>query len=115
MYIPAGAEQMTTAICFQSYTTQSVYGVKTKVYTDFAYNSFCNFKTKGGTEITSNGLLSVEDTAELVAWYDPAVTSGGRVKVLQTGAIYEIIGSPENIEMRNKYMKLKVQRVTGGA
>ncbi|MBC9706311.1 MAG: head-tail adaptor protein [Enterococcus sp.] len=115
MFVPAGAEQMTTPIVYQRYTVQRVMGVTTKSYVDFEYNSFCNFKTKGGTEITSNGLLVVEDTAELVAWYDPEVTSGDRVKLLQNGDIYEIIGSPENIEMRNKYMKMKVKRVAGGA
>ena len=115
MFVPAGANQMATPIVYQKYTVEKVMGVTKKTYSDFEYNSFCNFKTKGGTEITSNVLLVVEDTAELVAWYDPEVTSGDRVKLLDSGAIYEIIGSPENIEMRNKYMKIKVKRVAGGA
>jgi hypothetical protein len=32
-----------------------------------------------------------------------------------TGVDYEVMGSPENIEMRNQYLVCKVRKVSGGA
>jgi head-tail adaptor len=74
-----------------------------------------NFKTYGGTERESNGLYIVDDTAEVETWYRSDITAKCRIVVLQTSAVYEILGAPENIELRNQFLKFKVRRVTGGA
>jgi hypothetical protein len=34
---------------------------------------------------------------------------------LSDGAVYDIIGEPENLEMRNMFLKFKIRRVKGGA
>jgi hypothetical protein len=73
------------------------------------------FKTYGGTDQTVNGLYSVVDTAEIVTWYRPDITSNCVIALADTGARYEIMGEPENIDRRNQFLKLKVQRVKGGA
>lgn len=74
-----------------------------------------SFKTYGGTERELNGLYAIEDTAVIECWYRPDIKSNCRIGVLQTGAIYEIYGEPENINLRNQYIKMKVRRVKGGA
>lgn len=74
-----------------------------------------SFRAFGGTDRTVNGVYSVEDTAEIETWYRPDITSDCRVYVPQTGATYEILGEPENIQLRNQYLKFKVRRVKGGA
>lgn len=74
-----------------------------------------NFKTYGGTERDVNGLFSIEDTAIIETFYRPDIKSDCRIGVPATGAIYEVFGEPENINMRNQYLKFKVRRVTGGA
>jgi hypothetical protein len=74
-----------------------------------------NFKTYGGTERDVNGIYSVEDTAIIETWYLPHIKNDCRIGVPSTGAIYEVFGEPENINMRNQYMKFKVRRVKGGA
>lgn len=74
------------------------------------------FKTYGGTDQTINGVYSVVDTAEIVTWYRPDITSECLIALAENpSARYEILGEPENIDRRNQYMKLKVQRVKGGA
>lgn len=75
---------------------------------------FGQFKTYGGTERDVNGLYSIEDTAVIECWYRPDIKSNCRIGVPMTGAIYEIIGEPENIELRNQLLKFKVRRVKGG-
>ena len=62
-----------------------------------------------------NGLYSVENTAVIETWYRPDIKSDCRIGVPQTGEIYEILGQPENIEMRNQYLKIKVRQIKGGA
>lgn len=92
-------------------------GVATKTYqtpqegTQF----FGSFKTFGGTERDVNGLYSIEDTAQIECWFDPAITADCRVCVCDTGAIYEIMNEPEDINLRHQFMKFKVRRVRGGA
>ena len=100
-------------------------GVRVKSYDDAnGILIYGTFKTYGGTDQTVNGVYSVVDTAEIVTWFRPDITSdcvialaetGARYEIAETGARYEIMGEPENIDRRNQFLKLKVQRVKGGA
>ena len=78
------------------------------------FNIFCNFKTYGGSEVKNNNIYVVLDTAEIFTWYDPRITSDTRLE-LDNGAIYDVVGEPENIDRANVFCKFKVQRVKGGA
>mgnify|MGYP005879368963 FL=1 len=94
------------------------YGVDNKVYPKIEDVGkecvFCgSFKTYGGTEKNVNGVYSIEDTANVETWYTPKITSDCRIVVLDNGAVYEIIGEPENVEMRNIYLKFKLRRYKG--
>lgn len=76
---------------------------------------FGAFKSYGGTETESNGTLVVEDTVNVETWYRPDIKSDCRVVLgNDTASVYEIIGEPENISMRNQFLKFKVRRVKGG-
>ena len=94
-------------------TYSKVSGVEVKNFPAMGELIFGSFKTYGGTETNVNGLTVVEDTAKIETWYRPDITSECRVAV--HGAVYEIIGDPENIELRNQYLLFKVRRVKGGA
>lgn len=80
----------------------------------------CLFKTFGGTVKTSgsendiNGIISVVDTAIVETWFNPDITSECRL-ALDDNNQYEILGSPENISMRNKTVKIKLKKIAGGA
>ena len=114
MFRPAKSNQMTTSLQLLIPKTETVLGVTKKTYVeDFTFS--CNFATYGGTESVSNDVLSVIDTAEIVCWYNPRITSDCRVRRLSDKAEFEIIGEPENLEMRNMLMQFKVRRVKGGA
>lgn len=101
-------------------TWENVQGVNQKVYPnpedvndDFIF--FGNFKTYGGTESVSNGVLSIVDTANIDTWYRPDITADCRIYVLSTKRTYDVISEPENVEMRNELLKFKVKRVGGKA
>lgn len=77
---------------------------------------FGSFKTYGGTlhsERDVNGLFAIEDTADIECWYNPQIKSDCRVYVRDTGATYEIMNEPEDIELRHQFMKFKVKRFKG--
>lgn len=78
---------------------------------------FGSFKTYQGTfikESNINGLFSIEDTANIETWYRPDIASNCRIARASDNAIYDIINEPENINMRNQFLKFKVRRVKGG-
>ena len=123
MFRPTEAAQMTTPLRLQQPVTRVSYGVNKKISENTKSVVMANFKTFGGTEKNDNGIISVEETAQVVCRYRPDIKSDTRIVLLTAGtnekgepnAVYEILGDPENIEMRNMFLKFKVRRVKGGA
>lgn len=110
-YRPSVPFNMKAVLLVPSIVT--VKGVRKKVYTPDDEPIFCNFKSFGGTEKVVNDLLVVEDTAVIETWYDPRITSECELEI--EGTQYEILGTPENLNMRNQFMRLKVRAIKGGA
>ena len=71
------------------------------------------YTTFGGTESIVNGVYSVIDTGTVETWYRPDITSTTRLK-REDGRIYDVEGDPENIEMRNQFLKIKVKCIGNG-
>ena len=117
MYRPSEANQMTTPLCLMipKGEPKRINGVLVKEFEDADGLIMANFKTYGGTERTVNDVLVIEDTADVVTWFRPDIKASCRVRRLTDGAIYDIIGEPENIEQRNMILKFKIKRVKGGA
>ena len=107
---------MTTPLRLQAPKYTSLNGVRQKTFTDVDGVIMANFKTYGGTERISDDVYILEDTAEVVTWYRPDITAGCRVVLLDSAdsATYEIIGAPEDIELRHMVMKFKCKRIKGG-
>lgn len=93
-------------------TYKTVKGVTKKTFTKNENTFYCSFRTFGGTEKVVNDVVVLEDTATIETWYDPAITAGCNVEV--NGREYEILGTPENINMQNQYTKFKVRAIKGG-
>lgn len=96
-------------------TYRTVSGVPAKTYPSDGELIYGSFKTYGGTEQNINGLYSIEDTGVVETWYRPDIKSDCRIRIASTGAVYDIINEPEDINMRHQFMKFKVKRVKGGA
>lgn len=88
-------------------------GIVTKSYPKQSILIFGNFKTYGGTEVVNSGVYSVEATARVETWYRPDINASCRLRI--NGQDYEILGEPENIEMRNQFLKMRVRLRQGGA
>ena len=116
MYIPSVPFTVPMKILIPTWST--VGGVRKKTYPDINTVSddkiiFVSFRSFGGTDVEKNGVLTVEKTAVVETWYRPDITSDCRLAMLETDDVCEILGEPEDIEMRHQYMKMKVRSVGG--
>lgn len=107
----------TTAILLYIPTYETQKGVRVKAYPEDkdAIRLNCSFKTYGGTEIENNGVFSLIDTAKVETWYRPDIQADCRIKVLANNKVYEVMNTPENIDMRNQFCAFKVRAVEGKA
>lgn len=114
-YSPSAPFNVPIMLLLPTYT--NVNGVRTKTFPAIADGilCFCSFRSFGGTERDVNGVFSVEDTATVEMWYRDDVTSGCRIAIAGTTKVYDVLGEPENIELRNQFLRFKVTRVKGGA
>lgn len=94
-------------------TFENVNGVPKKVYQDTGTIVNGSFRTFGGSEKIVNGVLTLENTAVVETFYTPTIKADCRIKLLDFNDIYEIMGEPENIELRNQFLKFKVKKVGG--
>ena len=112
-YIPA--QPFNVPMCLLAPTVTTVKGVKKLTYPDpkdgVRFNG--SFRTFGGTESTENNLYTVVDTATIDTWYRPDIKADCRIYLYETGATYEVKGSPEDIDMRHQFLKIRVQRIGG--
>lgn len=76
---------------------------------------FCSFKTYGGTETLQDGVYAVNDTANIFCYYNENIQSNCRIVRMTDMAVFDVIGEPENIDMRFQFMKFKVKRTKGSA
>ena len=95
-------------------TSAEAKGSAKKIYPSEGVMIFCSFRTFGGTENTTNGVLTVEDTAVIETWFRPDIKSDCILKDVD-GVKYEILGKPENINQRNQVLRFKIRSVRGGA
>lgn len=112
-YKPSFPYSTAIELLIPTYATKK--GVRVKEFPEEGIRLNCSFKTYGGTETTVNDIYSLEDTAQVETWYRPEIKADCRIKVISSGQIFEIMNTPENINMRCQFCKFKVRAVQGGA
>lgn len=95
-------------------TAASYHGVSAPTYPAKGDVIFVRWKSFGGTESVVDGVYSVIDTAYVTCRYRPDIKSDCRLK-RPDGAVYQIKGEPENIDLDNRIIAFHVERVKGGA
>ena len=94
---------------------KTVNGVRKKTYPADGELFFGAFRTFGGTETTHNNVYGIENTAVVETWFRPDIKADCQIRLAESDEDYEILGAPENIEMRNQWLKFKVRRIGGKA
>lgn len=93
-------------------TKSKIKGTTAKTYPENGETIFGRFRTFGGTEITVNNTVVVENTATIETWFRSDIKADCRIRV--DGTDYEILGKPENIDMRNQFLLFRVRAIEGG-
>ena len=76
---------------------------------------FGSFRTFGGTENIKDDVYTIVNTAVIDTWYMPEIKADCQIYICDTGQIYDIIGDPEDIDMRHQYLQFKVRKMGGKA
>ena len=112
MYKPANIREFVTPAEHKTAAVVEVNGHLTKQYNKVG-NLRGKFKQKGTVETAANGLTVVIDKTTFTTWYKSNVKAKDVLTI--NGADYEIIGTPENVEMRGRYMIINLEKIGGGA
>lgn len=95
-------------------TYSTVKGVRTKTWPKNGERINVSFKTYLGSESTTNDVITVVNTGIVETWYRPDITPESKIKLLESGQEYEVLGVPEDIELRHQWLKFRVQAIKGG-
>ena len=102
-------------------TYATVKGVRQQTFADPAsladetYLFFGSFRSFVGSITTENDLAVTMNTAYVETWFRPDIKSNCRIYLCDTGDTYEVVGDPEDIELRHQYLKIRVQKIGGAA
>lgn len=112
MYKPAKIREFVTAATLNKVVEVEVNGRPTK-QKEAVKNLRGKFKQKGTSEINANGLIVVSNKTTFTTWYSPDIKANDILTI--NGVDYQIIGDPENVEMRGRYTVLNLEKISGGA
>lgn len=112
MYKPANVREFITPAVHKRAIEQLVNGRLVKEL-EIVGTLRGKFKQKGCAEIGANGLTVVNEKTTYTTWYNANLQASDVLEI--NGKEYEIIGTPENVEMRGRYAIINLERINGGA
>lgn len=112
MYKPANIREFLTPAVHKKMVSVTISG-RTKKEPKVVGNARGKFKQKGTAETSANGLTVISEKTTYTTWYKADYEAKD---ILTIGGIdFEIVGTPENVEMRNRYSIITLERIDGGA
>lgn len=112
MYKPANLREFVTTATHKKPTYEIINGHSQKTYT-VAGTLKGKFKQKTSSELNANGLSVIEEKVSFITWWSNSLAPQDILTI--NGIDFEIIGPPENVEMRSRYAVLTLHRIEGGA
>ena len=112
MYKPANIREFITPAVHKKATNKTVNNRTQKVYTEVG-TVRGKFKQKGTAETNANGLTVINEKTTFITWFKADFAAADILTI--NGVDFEIIGTPENVEMRSRYSVLTLERISGGA
>jgi len=112
MYKPANLREFVTPAVHKKPAYETINGHNQKTYNAVG-NLRGQFKQKTTSELNANGLVIVEDKVTYTTWWSNNLKAQDILTI--NNIDYEIIGQPENVEMRSRYAVLNLRLIKGGA
>lgn len=112
MYKPANIREFVTPAVHKKATSELVDGRTVKGFAEVG-TVRGKFKQKGTVETNANGLTIINEKTTFITWFKADFAAAD---ILTIGGVdFEIVGNPENVEMRNRYSVITLERIGGGA
>ena len=112
MYKPANIREFVTPAVHKKATSETINGRTVKTHTEVG-TVRGKFKQKGTAETNANGLTVINEKTTFITWFKADFAAAD---ILTIGGVdYEILGNPENVEMRSRYSVITLERIGGGA
>ena len=112
MYKPANIREFVTPAVHKKATSKTVNNRTSKKIIEVGIIRG-KFKQKGTAETNANGLTVINEKTTFTTWYKADFAAAD---ILTIGGVdFQVIGEPENVEMRNRYAVLTLERISGGA
>lgn len=112
MFKPAKVREFVTPAVHKKATSKTVNG-RTKKTLTIIGTVYGKFKQKGTAETNANGLTVINVQTTFTTWYKADFEAKDILTI--NGIDFEIKGEPENVEMRNRYSVITLERIGGGA
>ncbi len=113
MFKPANVREfITPAVHKKALKKDRVNGRTVKTYKEVGTVKG-KFKQKGTAETNANGLTVINEKTTFTTWFKADFAAADILTI--NGVDFEIIGAPENVEMRNRYAVITLERISGGA
>lgn len=112
MYKPANIREFITPAVHKKATSKTVNNRTTKKLVEVG-TVRGKFKQKGTAETNANGLTVINEKTTFTTWFKADFAAADILTI--NGVDYEIIGIPENVEMRSRYAIITLERIGGGA
>lgn len=112
MYKPANIREFVTLAIHKKMVTVTTNGRSKKIPTEVG-TVRGKFKQKGTAETQANGLTVVNEKTTFITWYKADLEAKDILTI--NGIDFEVVGIPENVEMRSRYMVITLERIGGGA
>jgi hypothetical protein len=114
MYKPSNIREFVTPAVHKKATETTVNNRTRKELVEVG-TARGKFKQKGTAETNANGLTVINEKTTFTTWFKK-INPYEAKDILTIGGIdYEIIGVPENVEMRSRYAIITLERIGGGA
>lgn len=112
MYKPANIREFITPAIHKKAKSKTVNSRTKKTYTESGTIKG-KFKQKGTAETQANGLTVINEKTTFITWWKADIKAADILTI--NGIDFEIKGEPENVEMRNRYAIITLERIGGGA
>lgn len=112
MYKPANIREFVTPAVHKKPATQIINGHNQKTYSVVGTIKG-KFKQTTTSELNANGIVIVETKITFTTWWSNNLTAQDILTI--NNVDYEIVGDPDNVGQRNRYVVLTLRLIKGGA
>jgi head-tail adaptor len=72
------------------------------------------WQNKFGSEVYAAAAMNAIEPATLRLWYIPGITADCKIVRLEDGAVFDIVGTPDDVKNNHQFLQIEVKRYVKG-